>query len=281
MKCARCGVENRATAKFCRDCGAKLEPVSNIAAQVDTDQTMLLNSDDEPADMPQELTAQEQTVLLDIDDSAKDTLDAVPTAEHVLQGGASVGRPAASAATANVCPSCGVSTNPGAVFCRKCGCNLQETAKNSEAVGNIGAENLAGKNAGEEATAFADSDASANGAGAEDWRESVASYARTQTQNNVLGGSFAASNGMIMTEDQLPERFRPLGAWAYFGWTILFSIPIAGLIVAIVLAVKKDGNINLRNFARSMFCVYVIIGILLLLMMGTAGCSMLGLGMMM
>ena len=261
MKCARCGIENRETAKFCRDCGAKLEPVSNIAAPVDTDQTVLLNSDDESADTPQEPAEQEQTVLLDTEDSAKYTPDAVPAA--------------------NVCPSCGASTNPGAMFCRKCGCNLQEAAKNSEAAGKSGAENFAGNNAREEATAFADSDASANGAGTEDWRESVASYAQAQTQNNAPGGSFAAPNGMIMTEDQLPERFRPLGAWAYFGWTLLFSIPIAGLIVAIVLAVKKDGNINLRNFARSMFCVYVIIGILLLLTIGTAGCSMLGLGMMM
>lgn len=281
MKCAKCGVENRETAKFCRDCGAKLEPASNMAAPVDTDQTVLLTSDDEPADTPQENTEQEQTVLLDTEDSAKDTPDAVPAAEHVLQGVVSASRPVEGAAAANVCPSCGASTNPGAIFCRKCGCNLQEAAKNSEAAGKSGAENFAGNNAGEEATAFADSDASANGAGAEDWRESVASYAQTQTQNNAQGGSFAAPNGMIMTEDQLPERFRPLGAWAYFGWTLLFSIPIAGLIVAIVLAVKKDGNINLRNFARSMFCVYVIVGILLLLTIGTAGCSMLGLGMMM
>ena len=255
MKCARCGIENRETAKFCRDCGAKLEPVSNMAAPVDPDQTVLLNSDDEPAD--------------------------VPAAEHVLQGVVSASRPVASAAAANVCPSCGANTNPGAMFCRKCGCNLQEAAKNSEAAGKSGAENFAGNNAREEATAFADSDASANGAGTEDWRESVASYAQAQTQNNAPGGSFAAPNGMIMTEDQLPERFRPLGAWAYFGWTLLFSIRIAGLIVAIVLAVKKDGNINLRNFARSMFCVYVIVGIFLLLTIGTAGCSMLGLGMMM
>lgn len=276
MKCAKCGVENRETAKFCRDCGAKLEPVSNMAASVDTDQTVLLTSDNEPADTPQE-----QTVLLDTEDSAKDTPDAVPTAEHVLQGVVSASRPVASAAAANVCPSCGANTNPGAMFCRKCGCNLQEAAKNSEAAGKSGAENFAGNNAREEATAFADSDASANGAGTEDWRESVASYAQAQTQNNAPGGSFAAPNGMIMTEDQLPERFRPLGAWAYFGWTLLFSIPIAGLIVAIVLAVKKDGNINLRNFARSMFCVYVIVGIFLLLTIGTAGCSMLGLGMMM
>lgn len=276
MKCARCGVENRETAKFCRDCGAKLEPASNIVAPVDTDQTVLLNSDDESADTPKASAEQEQTVLLDTGDSAKDT----PATEHVLQREASDSRPVESVANANICPVCGANTNPGAVFCRKCGCNLRESAKNSEDARKSGAENFAGNNAGEEATAFVDRDASANRAGVEDWRESVASYAQTQMQNNAPGGSFAAPNGMMMTEDQLPERFRPLGAWAYFGWTLLFSIPIAGLIVAIVLAVKKDGNVNLRNFARSMFCVYVIIGILLLLTMGTAGCSMLGLGMM-
>lgn len=280
MKCARCGVENRETAKFCRDCGAKLEPASNIAAPVDTDQTVLLNSNDELADTPKASAEQEQTVLLDTDDSAMDTPDVVPTVEHVMRGVVGTRKPVASTASVNVCPSCGANTNPGAMFCRKCGCNLRESAKNSEDARKSGAENFAGNNAGEEATAFADRDASANRAGVEDWRESVASYAQTQMQNNAPGGSFAAPNGMMMTEDQLPERFRPLGAWAYFGWTLLFSIPIAGLIVAIVLAVKKDGNVNLRNFARSMFCVYVIIGILLLLTMGTAGCSMLGLGMM-
>ena len=280
MKCARCGVENRETAKFCRECGAKLEPVSNMAASVDTDQTVLLNSDDESANIPQASAEQEKTVLLDTDNAAKDTPDVVSTAEHVMQGVIGARKSVASAVSANVCPSCGASTNPGAMFCRKCGCNLQEAAKNSEAAGKSGDENFARNNAREETTAFADSDVSANGAGVEDWRESVVSYAQTQTQNNAPGGSFAAPNGMIMTEDQLPERFRPLGAWAYFGWTILFSLPIAGLIIAIVFAVKKDGNVNLRNFARSMFCVYVIIGILLLLTMGTAGCSMLGLGMM-
>ena len=81
MKCARCGVENRETAKFCRDCGAKLEPASNMAAPVDTDQTVLLNSDDESADTPKASAEQEQTVLLDTGDSAKDT----PATEHVLQ----------------------------------------------------------------------------------------------------------------------------------------------------------------------------------------------------
>ena len=32
----------------------------------------------------------------------------------------------------------------------------------------------------------------------------------------------------------VPPEFRPLGAWAYFGLSILFSIPVIGLIFLIV-----------------------------------------------
>ena len=62
----------------------------------------------------------------------------------------------------------------------------------------------------------------------------------------------------------LPPEYRPLGAWAYFGYTILFSIPLVGLICLIVFSVSR-GNINRRNFARSFWCVYVLAAILLLL----------------
>lgn len=234
MKCARCGVENRETAKFCRDCGAKLEPASNIVAPVDTDQTVLLNSDDESADTPKALRSRSRLyfwiqVILQRIRRLRNTC---------CRGKRVISRPVESAANANICPVCGANTNPGAVFCRKCGCNLQEAAKNIEAEGDSGTENFAGNNAWKEASAFADSNASANKAGAEDWRKSVASYAQTQTQNNASGGPFVAPNGMNMTEDQLPERFRPLGAWAYFCWTVLFSIR-AGLIVAICFSCEK------------------------------------------
>jgi hypothetical protein len=50
-----------------------------------------------------------------------------------------------------------------------------------------------------------------------------------------------------------PERFRPLSPWVYFGWGIVYSIPVIGLIFLIVHAFS-DANINRRNFARSYFC---------------------------
>lgn len=62
-----------------------------------------------------------------------------------------------------------------------------------------------------------------------------------------------------------PERFRPLSPWAYFGYTILFSIPLVGLILLIVFSLS-EGNINRRNFARSYFCALVIMLIIILVL---------------
>ncbi len=56
-----------------------------------------------------------------------------------------------------------------------------------------------------------------------------------------------------------PEQFRPLSPWAYFGYGLLFAVPIIGFIFLIVYAFD-DSSINRRNYARSFFC-----GLLLLL----------------
>ena len=63
----------------------------------------------------------------------------------------------------------------------------------------------------------------------------------------------------------LPEAYRPLSPWTYFGLGILYSLPLVGWIFLIVHAVSSQ-NLNRRNYARSYFCVYVlaiILGVLL------------------
>ena len=55
----------------------------------------------------------------------------------------------------------------------------------------------------------------------------------------------------------VPHEYQPITMWGYFGYTILFCIPILGLILAIVWAFGAS-NINLRNFARSRFCLFII-----------------------
>ena len=66
----------------------------------------------------------------------------------------------------------------------------------------------------------------------------------------------------------LPSNLRPLSAWAYFGYTLLFSIPVVGFILLIVFSFNR-GNINRRSFARSYFCSYIIVAIIFLVIMLT------------
>ena len=48
----------------------------------------------------------------------------------------------------------------------------------------------------------------------------------------------------------LPEAYRPLSPWTYFGLGILYSLPLVGWIFLIVHAVGSQ-NLNRRNYARS------------------------------
>ncbi len=65
-----------------------------------------------------------------------------------------------------------------------------------------------------------------------------------------------------MTADQLPEKFKPMGAWSYFGHSLLFSIPVVGFILLLVFALGGTKNINKRNYARSFFCGYILVAII-------------------
>ena len=56
---------------------------------------------------------------------------------------------------------------------------------------------------------------------------------------------------------QLPSEYRPLGAWGYFGYNILFSLPIIGFIILLICAFSNS-NINRRSYARSFFCWFII-----------------------
>ena len=55
----------------------------------------------------------------------------------------------------------------------------------------------------------------------------------------------------------IPAEYTPISMWGYFGYTILFNIPIIGWICIIIFALTAQ-NLNLRNFARSQFCVFII-----------------------
>ena len=65
-----------------------------------------------------------------------------------------------------------------------------------------------------------------------------------------------------MNNNQVSEELKPISMWGYFGYELLFSIPLVGFILILVFSFGGTRNINLRNFARSYFC-FLIIGLII------------------
>ena len=61
-----------------------------------------------------------------------------------------------------------------------------------------------------------------------------------------------------MNKDNIPEEYKPISMWGYFGYEILFAIPIIGFILLLVFSFGGTRNKNLKNFARSYFCFLII-----------------------
>ena len=59
-------------------------------------------------------------------------------------------------------------------------------------------------------------------------------------------------------EPTIPSKYKPLSAWAYVGYNLLFTIPIVGFIFLLIFSFS-DENINRRNYARSFFCSILLI----------------------
>lgn len=73
---------------------------------------------------------------------------------------------------------------------------------------------------------------------------------------------------------RLPEKYRPLSAWAYWGLTLLFSVPVVGFIFLIIFALNGS-NINRRSFARSYFCVLILAAIIIAVFCATGYAALL------
>lgn len=70
------------------------------------------------------------------------------------------------------------------------------------------------------------------------------------------------------TEENIPEKYKPISMWGYFGYELLFSIPCIGFILLCVFAFGGTQNVNLKNFARSYFC-FIIIAVVFAVLIST------------
>lgn len=134
------------------------------------------------------------------------------------------------------CTKCGTENSQGAKFCIKCGTTLMTPPP------------------------IQGNGASSNGLGngqIPSWQSAVPSPANFG--NGYANGNAGMPIGQVIPDYNPSLDYEPLGMWAYFGYDILFAIPLIGLIFLIVFACGGTKNINLRNYARSKFCLFVIL----------------------
>ncbi len=64
-------------------------------------------------------------------------------------------------------------------------------------------------------------------------------------------------------QNNIPAEYKPISMWGYFGYQILFALPCIGIIIALILALGGTTNKNVKNFAASYFCVFIIFAIII------------------
>lgn len=141
------------------------------------------------------------------------------------------------------CPKCGTEVSDDKAFCPECGNPLKSQAQQAS-----GARKTAGAQQASEGQQTAGAQQSWQATGAQN---GARPHPQVQFQSDTV---------------VLPDEYKPISMWGYFGYEILFSIPIVGFIVLIVLSINGK-NQNVKNFARSYFCFTIIVLILLVILL--------------
>lgn len=136
------------------------------------------------------------------------------------------------------CMKCGKEINKGAKFCVGCGAPVEENK-------STGATQIQEKTVIKE--------------------EPKKEFTNTATANNNQNNY---KNNNTFNPNNIPYEYRPISMWGYFGYQILFSIPCIGFILLIIFALGGTENKNLRNFAASYFCMFIVMAIILAILMG-------------
>ncbi len=76
------------------------------------------------------------------------------------------------------------------------------------------------------------------------------------------GTNFCTNCGNHIVPTQIPVEYKPITAWGYVGYYILYQIPIVGFILMLINAFGSNTNVHLKNLSR---CYLILYGIGLVL----------------
>ena len=163
------------------------------------------------------------------------------------------------------CKRCGTENRDDMLLCKECGAPLQGQggAKSGNAAGGSG-------NGGNDTPVQPKSQPSYQ----QQNYQQQANYQQPQSQVVYHQQPSVQTVYAGFDENNIPEEYKPISMWGYFGYELLFAIPLVGFIVLLVFAFGGTRNKNLKNFARSYFCamiVAVIIIVILAFVLGGLG----------
>ena len=137
------------------------------------------------------------------------------------------------------CPNCSAEIEEGAKFCTNCGYQFDDSAPAPENGGdhvNTGAEALDAVTASDaekkpESTPYVNTAATAVGA--------------------VSGGQKPNNEITLPKQKRAMAPCKPLSTWAFVWRSIVYTIPVIGLILLFVFAFAKNVNENSKSHARA------------------------------
>ena len=86
----------------------------------------------------------------------------------------------------------------------------------------------------------------------------IQSAVSQETVNQPTYNTANNTNNNYNPMNNIPPEYKPITMWGYFGYELLFSIPCVGFIVLLIFSFGGTQNLNLRNFARSYFCLMIV-----------------------
>ena len=155
-----------------------------------------------------------------------------------------------------ICPKCGYEIDNNAVYCPYCGASVQraegQDTSQQEGYSSYGGGTYStGSYSSSSGGSYSSGSYSSNPGG------SYSSYSAGKSSGYQDSSYRRRPQPAVVSIEDLPPDLRPMSAWAYVGWGILFAIPIVGLILIIVFSCAS-GNINRKRFARSYLCWWLI-----------------------
>ena len=162
------------------------------------------------------------------------------------------------------CTNCGKEIGAGSVFCTGCGMKVADMTAGIE--GNTQAQQSVGQPQWQQNQQAQSRSAASQGFNGNN------SNNYNYNPNASMNMGYNPNMGMGMAVNQVPAyntyiddngkrvptEYKPIKAWGYFGYNILFAIPLVGFIFLLIYALGGTSNVNLKNYARSFFCVFVL-----------------------